>query len=881
MPDRVITAEALITAKDATGDVFTKIAREIQGVGKAAKASLEIDAMTKSMERASAQAKALGKYQTNLQNFEASRTAFNEQKTAVESMARSLRETSAPTKKMQADFAALQASVGKSAASFEKQKAALLGSKHELEAFGMPLGKVEAQQAALRSTIDKTTVAILHQAAAERKAAEDAALLQKKQEAAHKAAERDRERRAEAIAHHGVVNFALGAAAGAVGVHSVIGVGEKAWEAGAERQHVIAGMRSAGIPVEEIERAQSLAMRVSGDAPNLSVSQIMELHKEARSAVQHPDEVFGLMPDLARAASVLKGMGADNANIADLVKGGESLGLMNDPARFHRFLEGQVKAMQVMGKTITTEQIYEAAKYSKSAGATLSDDFLNTTMPSLIQEMHGSSAGDALAALTKRWRGGLAHQHIAVERLNQMGLLDDPSQIKRSKTGEIMGYLGKLKGDELLGSDPAQFFYKVWEPAAQRIGVTTLADKIKLLNETLPSTAANLGRILIQQEETLRQHKQNYENATGLQETVESQKRDWDAATAAFKASLADFGASITGPVLPAAAKGLSWLSGELKSLSGWASSHPMVAVPAAGAVGAAALAGAGFLSYQFLTAGNSLQTAAGLLQDAALRLGANPISKVPPVIGPTGALVPGAETLLGGGALGVGAALTMGATIGGLAWLIKASHEAQRAGNGGAWAPATFATRQADEDALAEQEERLAGLRQMLSERQSKNKLGSFGFDSYDDQAEGMKREIAELENEIAARRNSLARIPQFPIGPGGDLPTMVGGAGVSYGRKGQPTFPSVPWMPAGIPSSALPTMAQIPSLSGGGPIDVTGKVQSESHITTDVNTRFTLNVPPGFSVTKDFESKVTRVDTGPSMPSAGVAPHVSRRDE
>jgi hypothetical protein len=127
-------------------------------------------------------------------------------------------------------------------------------------------------------------------------------------------------------------------------------------EAGAERQHTRVGMQNAGMGADEITRAETAAMSAARDAPNMSVSEIMELHKEARSAVQHPDEVFELLPMLAKAASVLKGMGAEHASIADIVKGGEELGMMGDKARFKAYLDGQVRAMNVMGTTESPTQ---------------------------------------------------------------------------------------------------------------------------------------------------------------------------------------------------------------------------------------------------------------------------------------------------------------------------------------------------------------------------------------------------------------------------------------------------------------------------------------------------------------------------------------------
>ncbi len=420
---------------------------------------------------------------------------------------------------------------------------------------------------------------------------------------------------------HGALGFVAGAAGGAASAHSIFHVTERGLEAGAERQHVRVTMQNAGMGADEIGRAETAAIAASRGAPNLSVSEIMELHKEARSAVQHAQEAFELIPDLAKAASVLKGMGVQNANIADIVKGGESLGLMNDPKRFHAYLEGQVKAMNVMGKTITTEQIYEAAKYSKAAGASLSDKFLNLVMPSLIQEMHGSSAGDALAMMSKTLRGGLQHKHLPVEKLNEIGMLEDPSKIRRSKTGQIMGYAGKVVGDHELATDP-QAFAKIYNEHMEAHGITELEDKLKFITETLPSTAANAMRILIQQEETLKQHAERYTAAPGLDKAAENQLQDASAAVGNLAKSMNDLGAAVTGPGMATAGQLLSSLAAGVRDLAAAAKDHPMLAMTAGGTAAAGGMLGAGYLSYQLMN-GFGLKTSAGLLDSAAVNLSA------------------------------------------------------------------------------------------------------------------------------------------------------------------------------------------------------------------------------------------------------------------
>jgi hypothetical protein len=70
--------------------------------------------------------------------------------------------------------------------------------------------------------------------------------------------------------------------------------------------------------------------------------------------------------------------------------------------RYQAYLDCFIKSQQVMGKTITPEQQYEFAKYTKASGATLSDRFKITTGVLLAQEMGGATTGVSVDQLVKQ-----------------------------------------------------------------------------------------------------------------------------------------------------------------------------------------------------------------------------------------------------------------------------------------------------------------------------------------------------------------------------------------------------------------------------------------------------------------------------------------------
>ena len=178
--------------------------------------------------------------------------------------------------------------------------------------------------------------------------------------------ERMIQQRHDAQHRMGFGHYVAGSIAAGVSAHGVVSGIEAATEAGAERQKVLIGQRKAGMSKEEIAATDKAAGISARDVGNLSKTRLMEITKEIRSAVAHPEEATQILPEIAKLASAMQAAGMA-PDVSPIVKAGESLGLMNDPKRFRAFVEGQMKAMAVDGRTISPEQIYEAAKYSKSA----------------------------------------------------------------------------------------------------------------------------------------------------------------------------------------------------------------------------------------------------------------------------------------------------------------------------------------------------------------------------------------------------------------------------------------------------------------------------------------------------------------------------------
>ena len=166
MADRVMSAEVVLTAKDATGATFAALGKKIDSIGKAAKSSAQVDALAKILERAQAQMKAIDALQSKRETFGSARAKFRETQVAVEQAARAMRGAGGATKALKADYDKARAAVSRASTAFEKQKVAVLDAKRALEGFGTPVGRIASEQKRLKGVIDSTTVALERQARA-------------------------------------------------------------------------------------------------------------------------------------------------------------------------------------------------------------------------------------------------------------------------------------------------------------------------------------------------------------------------------------------------------------------------------------------------------------------------------------------------------------------------------------------------------------------------------------------------------------------------------------------------------------------------------------------------------------------------------------------
>jgi hypothetical protein len=367
-----------------------------------------------------------------------------------------------------------------------------------------------------------------------------------------------------------IAPFAAGAA----------GFGIKAFKAGATTQDQVIAMKMAGIPAQDIAAYQAQSLDLSKKYPMVSAPDIMHLQKEVRSVLTHKEEVPHVIEPLVQAKAVLDAIDSSHQaseGLPLLVKGAENIGATN-PERFNKLLDGYVRAIQVMGKTINPEQIYEFNKYSKLAGANLSDRFLMTTGLSLSQEMGGSSAGNAIGQGYKRMVGGLQNLHTAAKEFARLGLIDE-NNLDYTKTGEVKGIKAgvrhAVKGDSLFATDPDRWTYEVLQPALAKAGITSQEDQLALLPKLFNSTTADLIGKLIVQRVAFENKAKQYGDATGIEKGAQILAESASAQLLGVSESLKTFIGQAADPLMTTAAENLGRVSAGLHALTDDAKANP------------------------------------------------------------------------------------------------------------------------------------------------------------------------------------------------------------------------------------------------------------------------------------------------------------------
>lgn len=257
-----------------------------------------------------------------------------------------------------------------------------------------------------------------------------------------------------AALHANRFRTALAAAGTAfVATQSLQGLGHMI-DKGQELMRIMNQMRSGGWSPEMIEKARINAFGLARTYRSVSAQDIMEMTREMAPVLGNRDEAIHVAEPMTR---LLQGMqlqfGADRASmfhrqVRDAVRAAELSANTLTHDRFENYLNFMMRSLTAFGGTVTPSDFMMATKYGRASALNWSDEFTGQILPTIIQELGGSSAGTAFMSMYAALIGGVMSQR-SIHAWDKLGLIDhtklDPAnltaegRIRRLSPGAITG----------------------------------------------------------------------------------------------------------------------------------------------------------------------------------------------------------------------------------------------------------------------------------------------------------------------------------------------------------------------------------------------------------------------------------------------------------
>ncbi len=419
-----------------------------------------------------------------------------------------------------------------------------------------------------------------------------------------------------------------------------------------------------------------------------------------------------LAPDVADGITqMMTRYGSDRAveqfraffRAADVLDRNDRAGTMRE------LLEGFTRAQGVEGAEFNYRDLYNAARYSKSAGQALSNRFLYTELPVIMGDVGGSRAGTELGSLYAQLIGNRSSEKAKQEQ-RRLGIRDDSGVIGR----EMMG-------------DPGEWARKVLMPGLQRSGIdiNNPQQVVEAVNKVVSNqiVAAMLARAITQRDR-IRERQQQYKLApSGRQGADTVEQMDGRMALSALMAQFKNLLGAGFDPILEEFRGPMRNLAATLNEWAEQVRQSPEKVREAfsnlAGTVGGLAIALGGLKLASIVAtaaAGPALLRSAGALTAAAAALKASAVTGSLPL--PRGPLAtPGAAVA------GTGLGAAMMRFLPGVGWVMGGAAAGYAAGRtidelggiaaGKYWTPANQEEVEGYKARIAELQERLAGIDQ------------------------------------------------------------------------------------------------------------------------------------------------------------------------
>ena len=459
-------------------------------------------------------------------------------------------------------------------------------------------------------------------------------------------------------------------------------IAEKAKEAYIKGAHVgslEAQANIIGMPADVRAHSAKVITEQQKLYPSIDLADALKMRNEAYSILKHANETPEVLPvmfQLKQAIGQAKPH-AGKEEVDEIVRGAlvyaEQLGATGSPATMRAALDGVVKAIQLNGDFFSTDTLLTFARQAGPSIAKMSPEYRQNILPQYIAEWGGPRTGTFVQGVTKMSSGDFGHNHAALQRWIDAGVLSQADMLVNKKgdaasirpgtasalTFQSMGYNPQKFTDEVLAPSLSNLYdhlptaeRKRQEEAIKRfyganpdalpegahgekLDPNTLSGKqlytLGQLQAMFPNAvvARGFGEQYLQSEK-VRNGAERMKGVAGL-DAADMWRNDPVASWNALSGSVANLAEVATGPLMPAAAKALSSLADGLASVGAVLKEHPALATTAGGALGLAGLGGAGIAASWMVSLGTAgpalngsaaaLTTAAGALEAAAAKM--------------------------------------------------------------------------------------------------------------------------------------------------------------------------------------------------------------------------------------------------------------------
>ena len=387
-------------------------------------------------------------------------------------------------------------------------------------------------------------------------------------------------------------NRALGPfARGALGIAGAAGVaapGYVAWRgirgsaiAVAEQNREDARNWLSGMTPEEQKRARAVSKQFSARYSLLDESQVQARLRNLRAFTGSLDGALGLLDNDLQALTVLQSLrGKDDAmgQFRQLYKGLDILNFTEKTGDAKRLIDAFIKAQSV-DPDIHARDWALAARYSRSGGMSLSDEFLGAVLPTLIQDLGGSQVGTML------------QQNIAQNIGNRI----KKESLQYQASAGLRDADGNFVGRDLLMSNPYLWTQKYLPDALKKLGLDpgNHNDLVEFSAKAFSNQrVAELFTKLLSQKDQIERNISLFRMAPGIGAAGDLRNRDAFVANEGVFAQLRNLGAQIAAPIMEMAIPAINLFSDAIAGLTKRLSDNPTV--NAAVSLGTAAVGAAG-----------------------------------------------------------------------------------------------------------------------------------------------------------------------------------------------------------------------------------------------------------------------------------------------